>query len=46
MSVRDCFVHTDWAGTGERSSECFAISMAVKARADSSRQVRLQTGVV
>jgi hypothetical protein len=42
----DCFVRTDWAETNEDGFECFAISMAAKARADSIRQVRLLTGVV
>jgi hypothetical protein len=46
MGGRGCFVRTDWAGISEGSFACFAISTEVKARADSSRQVRLQTGVV
>ena len=41
----DFFVHTDWAGIGKDSFACSAINTAVKAGADSTRWIRLQTGV-
>ena len=46
MGGRGCFVPTDWAEIGIGSFAYFAISTEVKVRADSSRQIRLQTGVV
>ena len=46
MYQKRCFVLTDWAGIGKGGFGSFAINTAVKARADSSRQVPGQTGVV
>lgn len=41
-----CLVRTDWTGISEGSFACLAISTEVKAKVGSSRQLRLQTGVV
>ena len=41
-----CFVLTDWAGIGKDGFGSSAINTAAKDRADSSRQVPQQTGVV
>jgi len=42
----DCFVHTDWAGIGKVSFAFSAINTAVKAGADLTLWICLQTGGV
>ena len=41
-----CFAHTGWAGIAKGSFAYSAINTAVKAEADSTRWMHLQTGVV